>query len=98
MMTSGDPRERSAAMKARVHRLSDPLAAMGQRSPSLSLQRERKARAVLLILTISATLTITGLIATVTDPPPSDAESAAERAIAFPGQRDRQPHVRTESS
>jgi hypothetical protein len=70
MTTTSDEIERSAALVARVHRLSDPLAAMGQRSPAPRLRRERNARVALMILTLGATLAITGAIAALADPEP----------------------------
>ena len=61
MMTSGDPAERQAALAARVHRLSDPLAAMGQRPHGARLQHERRARLALLAHTRSAANTDAGI-------------------------------------
>lgn len=94
MMTSGDPAERQAAKVARVHRLSDPLAAMGQRSPASRLRRERNARLALLAITLSATLAITGVIATMADPP-SDQTAAYQ---TLPGRSSETVHIRSSSS
>ena len=52
MMTSTDPMERNAAMAARIHRLSDPLAAMGQRSHQERIQRESRWRMALLAMVL----------------------------------------------
>lgn len=95
MMTSGDPALRQAAMVARVHRLSDPLAAMGQRSPGARLRRERNARLALLALTLSATLAITGAIAALTDPPPGENTAAYQ---TLPGTSGEVVHIRSSSS
>lgn len=96
MMTSPDPDERRAAMAARVHRLSDPLAAMGQRSRGEQVRRERNARMALLVITLSATLTITGAIATVADQP--SANNTAVASQQFPGRQVETVHIRTKSS
>lgn len=96
MMTSQDPAERRAAMAARVHRLSDPLAAMGQRSAGQRVQRERNARMALLVITLSATLAITGAIATVADQPSANDSTVASQP--FPGRQVETVHVRTKSS
>lgn len=95
MMTSGDPAGRQAAMVARVHRLSDPLAAMGQRAHGERLRRERNARLALLAVTLSVTLAITGAIAAFTDPPSSD-ETAAYQTL--PGTSGEVVHIRSGSS
>lgn len=94
-MTSGDPAERQAAMAARVHRLSDPLAAMGQRSPAERLRRERHARLVLLAITLSATLVITGAIAAIADPP-SGGDNVAYQTLS--GRSGEVVHIRSSSS
>lgn len=77
MMTSDDPIERNAARIARIHRLSDPLAAMGQRTAATRLRQERNARIALLVLSLTATLAITGAITALTDP----GESAPSREV-----------------
>lgn len=96
MMTSGDPDERRAAKAARIHRLSDPLAAMGQRSPGERLQQERNARHALLIITLSATLAITGIIAAVAEPPSDGDPGVAYQTL--PGRSQESVHIRSSSS
>ena len=96
MMTSGDPAERQAALAARVHRLSDPLAAMGQRPHGARLQHERRARLALLALTLSATMAVTGVIATVDGPPANTDAGIAYQSTT--GQPERTVHIRTKSS
>lgn len=95
-MTSQDPAERRAAMAARVHRLSDPLAAMGQRSPGTQIRRERNARLALLVITLSATVAITGTIATVADL--TSGNDTAVAAQQVPGQQVETVHIRTKST
>lgn len=92
-MTSQDPDERRAAMAARVHRLSDPLAAMGQRSRGAQIRRERNARLALLIITLSATVAITGTVAIVAEQPSGDDTAAVAQQV--PGQA---VHIRTKST
>lgn len=92
-MMSPDPEERAAAMAARVHRLSDPLTAMGQRTHQDRLQRERKARMLLLGITLSATLAITGAIAATTG-----ILDTSEPYIAFQSNREQPVHIRSKSS
>lgn len=96
MMTSGDSTERNAALAARVHRLSDPLAALGQRPHGARLQHERKARLALLALTLTATMAVTGVIATVDGPPASGDAGIAYQTTT--GQVERTVHIRTKSS
>lgn len=96
MMTSGNAAERQAAMVARIHRLSDPLAAMGQRSPARRIHRERNARLALLAITLSALLGITGVIATIADPSPDGETGVAYQTL--PGRSDESVHIRSSSS
>lgn len=96
MMTSPDADSRRAAKVARIHRLSDPLAAMGQRSPAERLRRERNARLALLVVTLSATLALTGAIAVVADPPSGNENGVAYQTLA--GQSDNPVHIRSSSS
>jgi hypothetical protein len=98
MTTDNDPVARNAALAARVHRLSDPLAAMGQRSPAPRLRRERNARVALLIITLSATLAITGAIATLAEPGDGTPTQAPTRNVVFQTTTDGPTHIRTASS
>ncbi len=83
-------------MAARVHRLSDPLAAMGQRSHGSRLQRESKARLALLAITLTATLAVTGVIAAIDQPSsPGDAGVAYQTLV---NQAGRPVHIRSGSS
>lgn len=95
-MKSSDPQERSAAMIARAHRLSDPLAAMGQRSHGSRLRQESKARVALLAITLSATIAVTGVIAVVSDPPGTGDAGVAYEANS--GRAERPVHIRSSSS
>jgi hypothetical protein len=94
--TNADDAERAARLTARVHRLSDPLAAMGQRGSGDRLRRERNARVILLALTLGATIGITGAIAAFTDPPAGDDTTAAYQTL--PGSGASTVHVRSGSS
>ena len=63
-MTTNLPEyDRPVQLAARIRRLSDPLAAMGQRSAADRLQAERDARRWLAIATLGAFLGLTGAIA-----------------------------------
>jgi hypothetical protein len=94
--TNAADAERTARLAARVHRLSDPLAAMGQRASGDRLRRERNARVMLLALTLGATVAITGAIATLTDPPAGGDATAAYQTL--PGGGATTVHVRSASS
>jgi hypothetical protein len=94
--TNAADAERAARLTARVHRLSDPLAAMGQRGSGDRLRRERNARVILLALTLGATIGITGAIAAFTDPPAGDDTTAAYQTL--PGSGASTVHVRSGSS
>lgn len=93
MMISTDPEERNAALAARVHRLTDPLAAMNQRSHYERVQRETRARMVLLAVTLTALLAFTGAIATVSDP-----GETREPGIAYEAGQSQPVHIRSRSS
>ncbi len=95
-MTSDNPAKRRSEMAARVHRLSDPLAAMGQRSRGEQLRRERSGRLTLLAITLSTTLVITGAIAVVADQPSGNDSAVASQQ--FPGRQVETVHIRTKSS
>ena len=95
-MRSSDPLERSAAMAARVHRLSDPLAAMGQRSHGSRLRQESKARVALLAITLTATIAVTGVIAVLDEPSTSGDAGVAYQSPA--NQSERPVHIRSGSS
>lgn len=95
MTTNATDAERAARLAARVHRLSDPLAAMGQRASGDRLRRERSVRIVLLVLTLSTTLAITGAIAAFTEPPASMSTAAYQ---TLPGGGTSTVHVRSGSS
>lgn len=63
-MTTNLPEyDRPVQLAARIRRLSDPLAAMGQRSATDRLRAERDARRWLAIATLGAFLGLTGAIA-----------------------------------
>ncbi len=96
MMTSGNPADRQTAMAARVHRLSDPLTAMGQRSHAARLQQESKARMALLAITLTATIAVTGVIAAI-----DDSSSEVDASVAYESgtrQSERPVHIRSGSS
>jgi hypothetical protein len=98
MTTNSDPVARNAALAAKVHRLSDPLAAMGQRSPTPRLRQERNARLALLVITLSATLAITGAIATVADPAGGTPAQDNTRHLIIRTTNEGPTHIRTASS
>ena len=93
MMMSTDPAERNAALAARVHRLSDPLAAMNQRSHHERVQQETRARMVLLAVTLTALLAFTGAIATF-----SDAADTTQPGITYDPGHSQPVHIRSRSS
>lgn len=92
-MMSTDPAERQAAMAARIHRLSDPLTAMDQRSHYDRLHAEARARKLLLVITLTAMLAFTGAIAVVNPP-----GASVDAGIAYEQTSNQPVHIRTKSS
>lgn len=90
-----DPSEPNALLAAQVHRLSDPLGAMGHRSVRERVNAERRARSILAAAILSTLLVLTGLLAAGDERPATPTAGQDVPTSLVSGDL---PHVRTRSS